>query len=63
MKTNRDVKVKELIEILQKMPQDAEVFVAQLCMGTIIPEQVQYDEKFNQVKFSFMTDVDKAKNC
>lgn len=61
MKTNRDVKVKELIEILQKMPQDAEVFVAQRCIGTIIPEQVQYDEKFNQVKFSFMSDVDKSK--
>ena len=61
MKTNRDVKVKELIEILQKMPQDAEIFVSHLCMGTIIPEQVQYDEKFNQVKFAFMSKTDKSR--
>lgn len=61
MKTNRDVKVKELIEILQKMPQDAEIFVSHLCIGTIIPEQVQYDEKFNQVNLLSRSKAGKSK--
>lgn len=43
--------VKQLIEILEQYPQDAQIFVSSLCMGWIDEESIEYDELDNVVRF------------
>ena len=43
--------VEELIKKLETLPQDADVFVSNLCMGWLDGRQVKYDEEWNAVLF------------
>lgn len=43
--------VEELIKKLETLPQDADVFVSNLCMGWLDGSQVKYDEGWNAVLF------------
>ena len=48
----KNLTVSELIEVLAKMPADAEVLISNLCMGRIVASQIMYDDKMDQVWFN-----------
>ena len=43
--------VKELITILQRYPQDAQIFVSHLSLGDMTEDNINYHEETNVVKF------------
>ena len=47
----KNLTVSELIDVLAKMPADAEVLISNLCMGRIVASQIEYDDKMDQVWF------------
>ena len=44
---NKNLTVEELIKILKTMPEDAEIFVSNLCMGRIVADQIVYNNENN----------------
>lgn len=47
----KNLTVSELIDVLAKMPADAEVIISNLCVGRITALQITYDDELEQVWF------------